>query len=44
MDLEVCRLCGGIEQLENILDQDAEMVDKLFICTNINVSLQTKKI
>ncbi|XP_037816722.1 zinc finger protein 708-like [Lucilia sericata] len=37
MDLKVCRICGGVEQLKNILDQGTEMMDKFLVCTNINI-------
>ncbi|XP_046801412.1 zinc finger protein 502-like [Lucilia cuprina] len=37
MDIKVCRICGGVEQLKNILDQGTEMREKLLLCTNIDI-------
>ncbi|XP_065363298.1 zinc finger protein 91-like [Calliphora vicina] len=37
MDLKVCRICGGVEELKNILDQGTEIIDKLLVCANISI-------
>lgn len=37
MDFKVCRICGGFNQLKDILDNDYEMLDKLLLCANVNV-------
>ena len=40
MDLHICRICGGMDELKEILEQDAEMVEKLLECANIRVSIK----
>ena len=40
MDLHICRICGGTEELKEIFEQDVEMVEKLLKCANIRVSIK----
>ncbi|TMW44607.1 hypothetical protein DOY81_010310 [Sarcophaga bullata] len=37
MDLHICRICGGTEELKEIFEQDVEMVEKLSECANIRI-------